>query len=73
MKKGEWYKHKDWANRAKLRIFEEYYRQKYTEQAVRQMINNNNSYLEMDVVRNAITDVQKRIEFVSKVNRKCKS
>ncbi len=46
-----------------LRIFEEYYRQKWIERAVIAMTANNNSYLQMDVVRNVITDANaKRTE-----------
>lgn len=49
-----------------LRVFEEYYRQKWIERAVSAMIANNNSYLQMDVVRNVITDANaKRSEEIA--------
>ncbi len=59
MKKGAWYNPLDWARKAGLRIFEEYHRQRYTGRALKEMILNNNSYLQMDVVKTAITDAQK--------------
>ncbi len=61
MKRGSAWNPLTWVRKIKMRIFEEYYRQKYIERAATAMIANNNSYLQMDVVRNAITDATARI------------
>lgn len=45
-----------WPKRFGLRIMEEFHRQRYIQRASRAMLENNNSYLSMDVVRNTAVD-----------------
>lgn len=51
----------NWARKAKFRIMEEYYRQQYIERATDAMIDNNNSYLTMDLVKNAAVNATNKI------------
>ncbi|OGK32234.1 hypothetical protein A3H80_01510 [Candidatus Roizmanbacteria bacterium RIFCSPLOWO2_02_FULL_37_19] len=59
----KWYKPWTWSERVssflqrkKFHVFEEYYRQKWTESTVEAMNNNNNSFLSMDFVRGIAAD-----------------
>jgi hypothetical protein len=56
MRRGKWYNPKDFFRRVKLRLAEEYYRQKYKDRALKAMLENNNSYLDFDCVRDAVRD-----------------
>ncbi len=56
MGRGKWYNPKDFFRIFKLRLAEEYYRQKYKERALRAMLKYNNSYLDFDCVNNVVRD-----------------
>ncbi|MBI3069768.1 MAG: protein kinase [Candidatus Levybacteria bacterium] len=53
MRRGSGWNPLNWPRKIGLRLAEDYYRQLYTERARQAMLSNNNSYLAMDVIRNA--------------------
>jgi len=61
MRKGKWYNPIDWVKKTKFRLGEEYYRQKFTQRALEAMITNNNSYLQMDVVKNGSVQATEKL------------
>lgn len=61
-RRGAWFNPLTWARKVRMRIFEEYYRQQYVRRAEDAMIDNNNSYLEFDVVRNALQNANANID-----------
>lgn len=61
MRRGSAFNPLNWARKIRLRVGEEYYRQVYTQRAREAMLANNNSYLEMDVVRNAAINPQHNV------------
>jgi len=61
MRRGSAWNPLNWPRKVALRVAEEFYRQRFIERASRAMIDHNNSYLEMDVVKNALTDANNQI------------
>ncbi|MCL4418993.1 hypothetical protein M1146_02700 [Patescibacteria group bacterium] len=61
MRRGSFLNPLNWPRKIGLRIMEDFHRQRYIERASREMIANNNSYLSMDVVRNAAVDATHRL------------
>lgn len=61
MRRGNILNPLNWPRKIGLRIMEDFHRQKYIERASREMLANNNSYLSMDVVRNAAVDATHRL------------
>lgn len=62
MRRGKWWNPKDIFRKIKLRMAEEFYRQQYKERAVKAMLENDNSYLDFDCVKNAVRDANKNRE-----------
>ncbi len=61
-KKGSFLNPKDMFRKIKLRVGEEYYRQKYIQEARTAMLANNNSYMDMDAATLGLTDAKHRID-----------
>ncbi|MCL5113940.1 MAG: hypothetical protein M1372_02100 [Patescibacteria group bacterium] len=61
MRRGSFLNPLNWPRKIGLRVMEEFHRQRYIERASREMLANNNSYLSMDVVRNAAVDATHRL------------
>ncbi len=47
----------NWARKTRLRVLEEFYRQRYISEALREMIAANNTYLELDLFSQAATNI----------------
>lgn len=62
MRRGGMLNPLNWARKTRLGVAEEYYRQIFTERARQAMLANNNSFLEMDVVRNAAIDANANLQ-----------
>ncbi|MDO8498424.1 MAG: hypothetical protein Q7S44_01435 [bacterium] len=62
MRRGSAFNPLNWPRKIRLRILEEYYRQQYIGRAESAMIANNNSYLDMDVVHNAMKNANENID-----------
>ncbi len=62
MRRGSAWNPLNWPRKIGLRIGEEYHRQVFIERARQAMIANNNSYLDMDVVRNAVRNANQDID-----------
>ena len=62
MRRGKWWNPKDFFRRVKLRLAEEYYRQKYKDRALKAILENNNSYLDFDCVNDAVRDANRNRE-----------
>lgn len=61
MRRGSAFNPLNWPRKIGLRIMEPMHRQRYIERASQAMLEHNNSYLTMDVVRNAAVDATHRI------------
>jgi protein phosphatase PTC1 len=61
-RRGKLWNPATWARKSKLRILEEYYRQKFMKEASEKMLESNNSYLSMDVFKNAAVDATNTVE-----------
>lgn len=62
MRRGSAFNPLNWPRKIGLRIMEQYYRQQYIDRAKTAMIENNNTYLTMNLVRNAVTDANNKVE-----------
>lgn len=56
MRRGSLWNPRTWFRRIRYRALEQHYREKFRARAVKAMLQNNNTYLTMDVVRNAAVD-----------------
>lgn len=62
MRRGSAWNPLNWPRKIALRVGEDFYRQRFIERATTAMVQNNNSFLEMDVVRDAVTNANARID-----------
>ena len=61
-RRGSGFNPLNWARKVRMRIFEEFYRQRYIDRASHAMIENSNTYLEMDVINNAVINAKRQID-----------